>query len=113
MTEKKTSSSSKKGGSASSGQTQGNKSKPGAETKSAAGKTAPQKGNHKDSSPTKNTSSATGHAVPAKPRVSSEELMHMIAEQAYYLAEKRGFNGGDPVADWLAAEQKVKTQFAA
>lgn len=28
----------------------------------------------------------------------------MIAEAAYYLAEQRGFSGGDPVQDWLDAE---------
>lgn len=28
----------------------------------------------------------------------------MIAEAAYYLAEKRGFSGGDPMLDWLNAE---------
>jgi len=33
------------------------------------------------------------------------ELRHqMIAEAAYYLAEKRNFQGGDPVNDWLEAE---------
>lgn len=30
-----------------------------------------------------------------------------IAEAAYYHAEHRGFNGGDPVADWLAAEAEI------
>lgn len=32
----------------------------------------------------------------------------MVAEQAYYLAERRGFTGGDPVADWVAAEKVVE-----
>ncbi len=31
----------------------------------------------------------------------------MIAREAYLRAEKRGFNGGDPVQDWLEAEAKV------
>jgi hypothetical protein len=31
----------------------------------------------------------------------------MIAEAAYYIAASRGFNGGDPVADWLAAESLI------
>jgi len=26
---------------------------------------------------------------------------------AYFHAEHRGFNGGDPVADWLAAEAEI------
>jgi hypothetical protein len=31
----------------------------------------------------------------------------MIAVAAYFRAEHRGFDGGDPVADWLAAEAEV------
>jgi len=31
----------------------------------------------------------------------------MIAEAAYYLAEHRGFQGGDPVRDWLLAEAEI------
>jgi hypothetical protein len=33
-----------------------------------------------------------------------------IAFEAYLLAEQRGFQGGDPVADWLIAEAKVDQQ---
>lgn len=32
----------------------------------------------------------------------------MIAEAAYYLAEKRGFLGEHSLGDWLAAEQQVR-----
>ena len=39
--------------------------------------------------------------------ISEEQRRSMIAEAAYYRAEKRGFQGGDPVADWLAAEREV------
>ena len=31
----------------------------------------------------------------------------MIAESAYYRAERRGFDGGRDVDDWLEAEQEV------
>jgi len=31
----------------------------------------------------------------------------MIAERAYYLAEKRGFAPGHELEDWLAAEREV------
>jgi len=31
----------------------------------------------------------------------------IVAREAYLSAEKRGFNGGDPVQDWLEAEKKV------
>ena len=32
----------------------------------------------------------------------------MIAEAAYYLAQKRGFLGSHALDDWLAAEQQVR-----
>lgn len=34
---------------------------------------------------------------------------HMIEEAAYFLAEHRGFEGGDPLQDWLVAESEVNT----
>jgi len=34
----------------------------------------------------------------------------MISEAAYYLAEKRGFKGGNPVNDWFEAEKHIKLQ---
>jgi hypothetical protein len=37
----------------------------------------------------------------------------MIAEAAYFRAAQRGFNGGDPVADWIAAEAEVDALLAA
>lgn len=39
--------------------------------------------------------------------VSARRRREMIAEAAYYRAEKRGFTGGDPIADWVAAEAEV------
>jgi hypothetical protein len=41
------------------------------------------------------------------PFVSVEEREQMIAEAAYFRALQRGQNGGDPVQDWLAAEQEI------
>ncbi len=31
----------------------------------------------------------------------------MIATAAYYLAERRGFNSGDEIQDWLEAEAEI------
>jgi hypothetical protein len=39
--------------------------------------------------------------------VQPEERRRMIAEAAYLRAEARGFQGGDPVQDWLEAEQEI------
>jgi hypothetical protein len=36
-----------------------------------------------------------------------EVRYHMIAEAAYYRAQQRGFIGGDPMGDWLAAEAEI------
>ncbi len=42
--------------------------------------------------------------------VSTEDKYRMICEEAYYIAEKRGFAGGDPKADWVEAERKINKQ---
>ena len=39
--------------------------------------------------------------------VSAEQRNAMIAESAYLRAESRGFQGGDPVQDWLDGEKEV------
>lgn len=31
----------------------------------------------------------------------------MIAREAYLRAEQRGFQGGDPMTDWLEAEEEI------
>ncbi len=47
-------------------------------------------------------------AARATRTISAEERRQLIAEIAYYRAERRGFAGGDPIADWLAAETEVE-----
>ncbi|MBT8095958.1 MAG: DUF2934 domain-containing protein [Woeseia sp.] len=34
----------------------------------------------------------------------------MIEKAAYYRAERRNFENGDPVSDWLASEQEVDSE---
>lgn len=56
--------------------------------------------------------STAGGKAPArrarKPAPTPEHERHRrIAEAAYYLAERRGFRGGDPVQDWLVAEAQI------
>ena len=41
-----------------------------------------------------------------------EQRQRMIEEAAYYRAQRRGFVGGDPVADWLEAEAEVDQMLA-
>jgi hypothetical protein len=38
---------------------------------------------------------------------SPEQRCQMIEQAAYFRAEKRGFQGGDAVADWLLAETQI------
>ena len=39
--------------------------------------------------------------------VSADQRHAMIAESAYRRAEARGFQGGDPMQDWLEGEREV------
>lgn len=41
-------------------------------------------------------------------KISPEERSRMVAEAAYYMAQRRGFEGGDPVGDWIEAERQVE-----
>jgi hypothetical protein len=47
-----------------------------------------------------------------KKPASEHELQQMVAEKAYFRALDRGFQGGDPVEDWLIAEREVKEKFS-
>jgi predicted lipid-binding transport protein (Tim44 family) len=51
-------------------------------------------------------------AAAAKPAVSAEERYRMIQEAAYHRAEQRGFQGGDPHEDWVAAEAEIDALLA-
>jgi len=39
--------------------------------------------------------------------VTPEERWRLVAEAAYLRAESRGFSGGNPTDDWLAAEAEI------
>lgn len=43
----------------------------------------------------------------AKPAIDAGERQRMIAEAAYYIAEKRGFVHGNHDADWAEAERQI------
>jgi hypothetical protein len=53
--------------------------------------------------------SAVSEAMPDDPTLALSGAMRdqMIAEAAYYLAERRGFAPGYELADWLAAEGEI------
>lgn len=68
-----------------------------------AGKGKP-KGN-----PPRNTGGSTSPSDSINPHelISPEERQRFIAEAAYFRAAERGFQGGDPVDDWLSAEAEI------
>ncbi|BBP05289.1 hypothetical protein TPL01_14650 [Sulfuriferula plumbiphila] len=43
----------------------------------------------------------------SNPAVSAEQRYRMIAEAAYYIAERRNFAPGDAAADWAQAEVQI------
>jgi len=45
--------------------------------------------------------------------VSPEEMSQMIAEAAYFRAERRGFHAGYEIEDWLGAEAEIRTRLRA
>ena len=52
---------------------------------------------------------AKNESIPHAQPVTPQERGHCIAVAAYYHALQRGFAEGDPVADWLQAEQEIDT----
>lgn len=63
------------------------------------------------------TSSASARSPEVKANdsarsISAEERYRLIAEAAYYRAEKRGFQGGDPAQDWIQAEKEVEAKLS-
>jgi hypothetical protein len=43
-------------------------------------------------------------------KVTNSQRQQMIAEAAYFRAERRGFNGGDTVRDWCEAEAEIDAE---
>jgi hypothetical protein len=52
------------------------------------------------------TSSEFGRHLDAA-EITQEQREHMIAEAAYYIAERRHFQGGDPSRDWFQAQIEI------
>jgi len=47
-------------------------------------------------------------ATKSEPTPTTDELVSMIAEAAYYKAEQRGFADGSPEQDWWEAEKEIE-----
>lgn len=59
----------------------------------------------KRNTPPRNTPTKPVVSVPSS--IPPETRRQMIAEAAYYIAEHRGFCGGNPDSDWIHAEQEI------
>jgi hypothetical protein len=49
----------------------------------------------------------------AAPAIQPEERHRLIEVAAYYIAERRGFQGASSDDDWLQAEQEIDAMIAA
>jgi len=47
-----------------------------------------------------------------KKSISPMDRWKMVAEAAYYRAQKRGFIGGNPMDDWVDAEKEIDAEYA-
>ena len=54
----------------------------------------------------------TGSVKAASTEVSIEERHQLIAEAAYFHAEKRSFAPGQEMEDWLKAEAEIEMRFS-
>ena len=52
-------------------------------------------------------SAASGTQLHSSPGITKGQRDHMIAEAAYYIAEHRHFQDGDPAHDWFLAQTEI------
>jgi hypothetical protein len=62
---------------------------------------------HAKSAPVPAVLAAAARALDSDGEITPEARSRMIAEAAYYMAERRGFEPGYEFEDWLAAEAEV------
>lgn len=62
--------------------------------------------------PAKAAKRAKKSSAPKAIELAPEMRREMIEQAAYFRAERRGFQGGDPVSDWLLSEQEVDSTLA-
>jgi hypothetical protein len=75
----------------------------------AAAKTTPASSRAKSPQTQASAETPAGSARP-RPRLTPEEMHRMIAEAAYYRAERRGFAPGGEELDWFEAEAELRAE---
>lgn len=52
------------------------------------------------------------HHIPAHcRRLTDDQKFDLIADAAYFLAQRRGFAAGGELSDWLEAERQIQGKF--
>lgn len=59
------------------------------------------------------TNATQSNAKSTNQTMTADQRYSMIQTAAYLRAEKRGFQGGDPVQDWVDAEREVDAMLKA
>jgi Protein of unknown function (DUF2934) len=83
-------------------------------TNAPAAKPVADKAKGKSPSRTKKTPPPETLHLKAKDLVATpaDDLVSMIATAAYYCAQRRGFEPGHELEDWLRAEQQVRSRLS-
>ena len=71
------------------------------------GKVAPKKASRRVAAAPKSKGSSANVRANSGPTLSAQERERLIAEAAYFRAEKRGFAPGCELQDWVEAEAEV------
>ena len=58
--------------------------------------------------PAETDSTAISEALSPMTDISPEQWRMMVAEAAYYRAQRRGFRGGSAEQDWFEAEEEIR-----
>lgn len=84
-----------------------------AAAKAAAPTTAARSASASAQAPTRPAAPPKAAAqAPAAAVITPEQRAHYIEVAAFYIAERRGFAPGDPMADWLAAQAEIDRAIA-
>jgi hypothetical protein len=77
-------------------------------TKSASTKSSKKPTAESSKKVSKKTAKAPRKARPKATTVAATPRHEMIEKAAYYRAERRNFENGDAVADWLSGEKEIE-----
>jgi hypothetical protein len=81
-------------------------------TVTRSGSTAPSSGGKRGTTRKRPNAPSPDQPASERPHLPDQDTIeHMVAEAAYYLAERRSFAPGYEEEDWLAAKEQIAAQF--